>query len=41
VWINTGSAPVPLPEGEVLLASATDAPAGFLGAATTVWLRRS
>ncbi|RJS45931.1 alpha-glucosidase [Nocardioides cavernaquae] len=41
VWLNTGSTPVALPGGEVLLASAHDAQPGFLAPASAAWLRRS
>lgn len=41
VWTNTGGSPVPLPAGEVLLASAGGGPDGFLPGAATVWLHRS
>ncbi|WP_243640563.1 glycoside hydrolase family 13 protein [Nocardioides jejuensis] len=41
VWLNTGSTPVALPAGEVLLASSPGAPAGFLAPDSAAWLRRS
>ncbi|WP_229662525.1 glycoside hydrolase family 13 protein [Nocardioides phosphati] len=41
VWLNTGSDPVVLPEGEVLLASTPGSRPGLLAADSAVWLRRS
>jgi alpha-glucosidase len=38
VWVNHGTAPVPLPAGDVLLASGPLDPAGLVPPDTTVWL---
>ncbi|MDO7868372.1 glycoside hydrolase family 13 protein [Nocardioides jiangxiensis] len=41
VWLNTGSIPVTLPAGEVLLASSPGAADGSLAPDSAAWLRRS
>ena len=41
VWLNTGSEPVELPTGGVLLSSTPDQAPGVLAPNSTVWLRRS
>jgi alpha-glucosidase len=41
VWLNTGSTPVALPRGEVLLASMPGTQPGFIAPASAAWLRRS
>ncbi|GAB2987554.1 glycoside hydrolase family 13 protein [Nocardioides montaniterrae] len=40
VWLNTGSAPVPVPDGEVLLSSVPGPATGDLAPGSAVWLRR-